>query len=207
MKQLNKMINSKYYYILDDGAKVFIVYIIKGNITIYRIPKKIDNNNESYIFMHDWIQYLKLPKNMLYSQKVLHFNKPKKIYIGKSFKDSEIFDGNSILLHLSGNKYVYIGASIVQFNIQKEDIIEKFWSPIGNNIPYPFIIGKENIYIMNDFTYVNRKYLPKELTDIDMTNIIELFYFGDKKRGIEPFYKYAKSCKPKTLVKRLYNFF
>ena len=48
---------------------------------------------------------------------------------------------------------------------------------------------------MNDFTYVNRKYLPKELTDIDMTDITELYYFGDEKREIEPFYKYSKSCK------------
>ena len=111
--------------------------------------------------------------------------------------------GNSILLHLSGNKYVFIGLSITQFSIQKGDSVEKYWSPVGNNdVPYPFIIGKKNIYFMMEDMYVSREYLPKDLTKVEMTDLFNQYYWKDEKRGTEPLSKHAKGIKIKILEAR-----
>ena len=54
------------------------------------------------------------------------------------------FDGNSILVHISENKYVYIGSSIYSFESQAKII--RYISPVGNSdVPYPYAIDeKEN---------------------------------------------------------------
>ena len=59
----------------------------------------------------------------------------------------EKFDGNSILLKLSKNKYVYIGSLIYSFNAYNE--ITTFISPVGNNdVPYPYAIDEKNNYYL-----------------------------------------------------------
>ena len=217
MKELKQMSNKKHYYTHDNSGRPFLVYIIKGNILVYRIPKKVNNfknrkADKSYDFMWRWIQYLGLPQSMLYSEKLLSFNKPKKIYIGESPKNpmteysgghGDKFKGNSILLHLSGNKYVFIGLSIIQFSLQKGDSVEKYWSPVGNSdVPYPFIIGAKYIYFMMEDMYVSREYLPKDLTKIEMTDLFTQYYWKDEKRGTEPLSKHAKRIKIKLLEPR-----
>lgn len=80
--------------------------------------------------------------------------KPKKIFVGKSPKNSMTeysgafgpdFDGNTFLLDMGNNTYVHIGSFIYSFTAQNE-IIE-FVSPVGNNkLPYPYAIDTENNY-------------------------------------------------------------
>ena len=69
------------------------------------------------------------------------------------------FIGNSILLHLSGKKYIFIGAKIYEFDM--DDEVEHYFSMIGrNDVPYPVILGKKNVYFMLDKTYVSRDHFP-----------------------------------------------
>ena len=89
-----------------------------------------------------------------------------KVFLGKSH-DNEItkfggeygkkFDGNSILLKISKNKYVFIGSEVYEFNTDYDTII-KYYSPVGNNdVPYPFAYGNKNIYFM-----LHKKFVPYE---------------------------------------------
>ena len=81
--------------------------------------------------------------------------------------------------------------------------MEKYWSPVGNNdVPYPFIIGKKNIYFMMEDMYVSREYLPKDLTKVEMTDLFNQYYWKDEKRGTEPLSKHAKGIKIKILEAR-----
>ena len=57
------------------------------------------------------------------------------------------FDGNSILLHLENNKYIFIGDRFISF--QSLSPIVDFKSPVGNNdVPYPYAIDQENNYYL-----------------------------------------------------------
>ncbi len=57
------------------------------------------------------------------------------------------FEGNSILLHLGTNKYVFIGSNIFSFRTTHE--IVEYMSPVGNNdVPYPYAIDSQGDYYL-----------------------------------------------------------
>ena len=81
---------------------------------------------------------------------------PENIFIGKSPYNSmtsfsgaygSIHDGNSILLHIKDNEYIWIGYQIYSFTSLSK--ITEFYSPIGNNdVPYPYAIDENNNYYL-----------------------------------------------------------
>ena len=90
------------------------------------------------------------------------------------------FDGNTILLQKNKNTYFLIYASIEEFKVFNDEII-KFVSPVGNNdVPYPYAIGKNNIYAFH-YPY---GYLPKKY----FTNLNEKDYFWNELREYDPFF-------------------
>lgn len=125
----------KEYFIHDNGGRPFKV-IIKRNKTFNKhvVLVQKQEKDEEYVSLIKYIE-------------------PQKIFIGKS-KKSEIsdacgseWDGNSILLHINDNNYVYIGADIKFF--QPWATIEQYESPIGNSdVPYPWAKDiDDNIYL------------------------------------------------------------
>lgn len=92
---------------------------------------------------------------IMYFTKILTFY-PKKIFIGKSPKIAltefsqgygPVFDGNSILLHIKNNKYIFIGQQIFLF--ESLNTITEFVSPVGNNdVPYPYAIDESGNYYL-----------------------------------------------------------
>jgi hypothetical protein len=91
--------------------------------------------------------------------------KHKKVFIGKSIKNErttfsggygKYFDGNSILLNLSKNKYVYIGESIYSFETKNDKILE-YHSPVGNSdVPYPVAVGEKYVYFLIKNCYLQK---------------------------------------------------
>ena len=67
------------------------------------------------------------------------------------------FDGNSILLNISNNKYIYICDIIQEFTSYSKII--KFVSPVGNNdVPYPYAVDdKNNTYLFSENLCINNK--------------------------------------------------
>jgi hypothetical protein len=97
------------------------------------------------------------------------------------------FDGNTILIKLKQNKYIFIGASIYIFTIDYEII--KYVSPIGNNdVSYPYAIDiKNNYYLMLDSVII-----PKN----SMTNY--------SKSNFDP-YNYYYNCENKNKLNKFKN--
>ena len=130
------------------------MYINNGKVDIYRRP------TEKY-----YLENEKDYNNACYFIHLIASYKPIKIFIGKSplnevtkSHDSfgKEFDGNSILLRLDEKKYVSVSMEIYEFTIN-DDIIT-YYSPVGNSdVPYPFAIGKKNVYFIMDKVYVSRK--------------------------------------------------
>ena len=70
--------------------------------------------------------------------------------------------GNSLLLQISDKHYIHVGDCVFSFEPVEDDTIVKYYSPVGNNdVPYPYAVGKKNVYFMWDKTYY-----PVELFDL-----------------------------------------
>ena len=210
IKELLSLNKKKHYFTLDNGGRPFCVYIIGKKVIVYKetknsdyIVKGRDKDNE---FMWRWFHYLDLPENIIYTEKIKTFT-TKKIYIGKSPKNEmtkysggygKKWDGNTILLELTGNKYVYLGETVTEFTLQKGDKVEEYWSPVGNSaVPYSFILGEKNVYFMWDMMYISRDILFQgvDMEKVEWTDLSSVYY-GAKKD------KLAKGIKTKVLEKR-----
>lgn len=133
-------LKGKIYYTHDNGGRPYLVNIISNSkVDIY----KTNNSNSN-----------KLVKS---------YNNVKRVFIGKYTHTntrgqtiSAPFIGNSILLNLYADKYVYIGHKIKEFKTEGDEII-KYYSLVGNSdVPYPIAVGKSNIYFMLDMVYTSR---------------------------------------------------
>jgi hypothetical protein len=126
------------YYIHDNGGRPFLVRITKKMINIY---KSTNYDNEETITSYDiWIGTI---------------TPYQKVFVGI---DPEYnYDGNSILVKIKPNYYMYIGSEIYTF--RPKDKIIRYVSPVGNSdVPYPYAIGTDNTYLMIENVMIPNKY-------------------------------------------------
>ena len=134
-----------------------------------------------------------------------------KVFVGKSPKNEmtipsgdygKKWDGNSVLLELPKNKYVFIGTIIYEFT--SKDKIISFTSPVGNNlVPYPTALSKENAFFMLDKNYVPIKYINE--LNLNKTPITDLYTYYYGHYNGKPLSKYAKNMEHiKIIQKRLW---
>ncbi len=132
----------KYAFPLDNGESPFCVFYKKGDVTIFKMDPKYD--------FPDWDLH-----PCFYTKKVAHFS-PKEIILGKSPKNKMTefsgghgawATGNTILLWIKDDQYVYIGERIFRFKSLSK--IVKYLSPVGNSsVPYPYAIDDEGRYYL-----------------------------------------------------------
>lgn len=145
-------------------------YIYKKSSKYYNKENdwsKKDNENK-------WM-YIELVKNYKY----------KKLYIGKSKKNmmtedgkgyGKSFDGNSLLVNINKNNYVFIGMEIYEF--RSDEIIKSYYSPVGNNdFPYPVAFSDNKTYFMLDKEYIENSKYPIKLNN-KIKEIAYLYYYG-----------------------------
>ena len=104
------------------------------------------------------------------SEKICSFDNVDKIFIGKSPLNEmtrfsggsgDDFDGNTILIHLGGLRYVFIGRQIYTFTSESE--IQKYVSPVGNNdIPYPYAVDQIGQYYLLEEDIIVTDILPDD---------------------------------------------
>lgn len=135
------------YDIHDNGGVPFQVVIFPDNIIINKV---CDYKNNVYN------KFMELPRYIKY-------------FVGKDIRPHELKcsykheDGNSILVQIRENSYLYIGSEIYEMTIP--DKIIDYISPIGNNdVPYPFAIGKKNTYLMLEEKFIDNS-LVVDATD------------------------------------------
>lgn len=74
--------------------------------------------------------------------------------------------GSSMLLQTAARTFMYIGDCIFKFQLQPKDDVLRFVSRMGNNaVPYPYIIGRDNTYLLVAFN-VAPIYIPNQLLDM-----------------------------------------
>jgi hypothetical protein len=176
--------NTKKYFTHNNGGRPFLVYVGK-NIFIYK------HSNNFYIKQNDYSKK-EIDNSWMYIQLVAKY-KPINTFIGKSsgtktsfFKsyiqlgdhsesDSKYFDGNTILLQLSKNKYIYIGDNIYTFTTN--DKIIKYFSMVSNNdIALPIAIGEKYIFFLSEKKYININKFPSNLSNKEYEELGYLYY-------------------------------
>ena len=194
-------IKGKKYFTHDNGGRPFMVVFNGNNVDIYTYSSNF--NFERDLLRDDYDKHIKSYKN-------IH-----KKFIGKSIKGDDATNlpssfglGNTILLKITKNKYVFIGSTIYEF--EPEDEIKKYYSMICNSdVPYPVAIGEKNVYFLIESTYLSKdyfydfpkkyswgldayprlygslKFVPKELKDnIKSEKLIKIVSLEDKSKKI-----------------------
>ena len=176
----DKYIGYKTYFTIFNGSRPYLVYIKDKNVAIYNVSENFEIDESSYDSNDIKWMYINLVKKY----------KVNKIFIGKSplikmtdssGKYGKDYDGNTILLLLNKNNYVYIRDDIEKFKINDE--IEKYYSFVGyNDIPYPMAIGRKNIYFFGyPRGYLPIEEFPKFTSEKDLQSIF------DKECELDPF--------------------
>jgi hypothetical protein len=177
-----KYIGYKKYFTHFNGGRPYLVYIKDNNVAIYSESDNFSIDDSLYSNNYNDNKWMYI--NLVETYKV------NKVFIGRSplIKMTEssggygkYFDGNTILLLLNNNNYIYIRDNIKKFKIN--DKIKKYFSFVGyNDIPYPMAIGEKNIYF---FGYPSG-YLPVNefLKFKSEKNLQEIF---DKSIELDPF--------------------
>jgi hypothetical protein len=154
------------YLIHDNGGRPFKVVVNSEGLFCYTYD---DKNEEEKDKKYDILKY-----------KVTKFDGYWTGFDSSPYK----LHGNSILVKLSDNKYVYIGSIAYQF--ETEDKILDYVSPVGNsNVPYPIAYGEDNLYYMLDKQYIKREDIDIEInianSDNPDQNLYRYFYNANKK--------------------------
>jgi hypothetical protein len=177
-----KYISYKTYFTHSNFERPYLIYIKNNDVVIYDKSENFIINSSLYDRNYNnnkWM-YINLVKQY----------KVNKIFIGKSplIKMTDFsgghgkyFDGNTILLLLNNNNYIYIGDGIEKCKIN--DNIKKYFSFVGNNdVPYPMAIGEKNIYFFEyPSGYLPINEFPKFKSDKDLQEIF------DKGCELDPF--------------------
>ena len=67
-------------------------------------------------------------------------------------------NGNTIIIHLKDDVYMFIGAHIYLFQTVNAEKIKIYVSDIGNNdVPYPYAVGEKYTYLMAEYHYIENK--------------------------------------------------
>ena len=173
-----------------NGGRPFFVEIDGKNVTVSK------NMNTFKLVKGKFVDVEAPPKH-------LFTKKATEIFIGKKspgggydgLKPSEA-EGNSILLKLGANKYMFIGHEIYEFEPVAGDTIESYYSNIGNSdVPYPYAIGKTHVYIMLDKEAVEKSYFDMK------KDIYEQFYFPQRVKDCKNGFGDKTICKDKDYVK------
>lgn len=85
------------------------------------------------------------------------------------------YRGNTIVFKVGPEKYVYVGEMIYEFRTKEE--LLTLVSPVGNNdVPYPYMIGKTNVYFLLEKKIIARKNFPVKITDTTRADLYEYLY-------------------------------
>jgi hypothetical protein len=157
-------IDAKVYILIHNYDSPLMVKIIDNNVDVYTHTEALDN------YLDDYAQLDK------YSTLVKSYKKVKKIFLGvdehKVIHPYSKPRCNTILLNTSGLEYAFIGNVGYKFKAKEE--IVKFISPVGpNEIPYPFAITENYIYMILDKMYIEKYYFDK---DDDWLDLYSAFY-------------------------------
>jgi hypothetical protein len=161
---------SKSYLIHDNGTKPYKVQVSGKTVEIYKGEYRRSLDNTKAID-YETMDYDELIKKLTV----------KEVHVGKSpcIPNADWCGaptvGNTMLLHISGKKYMHIGHDMFEFTM--DDDFEAYYSLIGNNdVPYPVLVGSKYVYFMIDFATMPREAFKAKMGAADWADAYRYFY-------------------------------
>lgn len=157
------------YLIHDNGSRPFKVHVSGKTVDIYKgeYGKLADGKTNDYNTM----DYTKLVKSLVVTE----------VHVGKSPCGGAAdgcgaaFVGNTVLLHISGKKYMHVGRDIFEFTM--DDDFDAYYSLVGNNdVPYPVLVGSKKVYFMLDRETMPREAFTAKMTAVEWADAYSYFY-------------------------------
>ena len=141
------------YETRDNGAKPYIVQDFGDHVIVLTQKFEYDDQGNQTSVQRKQILKLKY-KKMFVGANDLPVRDQNADYLygnrsehGKRGQDK----GNSILLQTGAYKYVYVGNGIREFSTRERDVIQHFYSPVGNSdVPYSYAVGDKYTYLLID---------------------------------------------------------
>ena len=161
---------AKAYFIHDNGARPYKVVVSGKTVEIYKGEYRRSVENTKAID-YETMDYDKLIKRLTVNE--IHVGKSPCIDVADLCGASAV--GNTIILHVSGKKYMYVGSKIFEFTM--DDDFDTYYSLIGNNdVPYPVLVGTKFVYFMLDFATIPREAFKAKMTAADWADSYRIFY-------------------------------
>lgn len=161
---------SKTYYIHDNGSKPYKVVVSGKTVEIYKGAYR-RNVLDTKAIDYDTMDYDKLVKRLTVKEVIV--GKSPCVPMADACGASE--DGNTVLLHVSGNKYMHLGHDIFEFTV--DDEVDTYYSLIGNNdVPYPVLVGTQNVYFMLDQKVMPRAAFKAKMGSAEWADAYRFFY-------------------------------
>lgn len=157
------------YLIHDNGSHPYKVQVSGKSVEIYKgeYRKLADGKTIDY----DTMDYEKLVKTLTVED----------VHVGKSpcIEAADgcgaAFVGNTLLLHVSGKKYMHIGRDIFEFTM--DDDFDAYYSVVGNNdVPYPVVLGSKKVYFMLDRATLPRDAFTAKMNAAEWADAYTYFY-------------------------------
>ena len=178
----------KIYFPYDNSGTPYAVYIKNKNnpIYIYCIPS---NDNDMYFEENEYDWRDRHKNAWAYIQLVVKII-PQEIFIGKSeklplskyynmYSYNKEDDGNSILVKIGSNKYVYIGTEIYTFTSKNKIIKYVSMASTSSNNIFPFASDIDNNYYLLQYNVFINKNNLNFLNNNDFYGNLEVYYFDN----------------------------
>lgn len=143
---------NKIYYVHDNGSRPFKVIINNRAIHIYKFSYESEKYDTDIIKITKYSGYWYGYDSSGYRQ-----------------------HGNSILIKISDNEYIFVGWEIYSFKTNNPII--DYISPLGNSdVPYPIAYNDSYVYFMLDKRYVSIDELDIDINVPNALNIYDSYY-------------------------------
>jgi hypothetical protein len=143
------------YFTHNNGGLSFMIEVNSKLIRVFKMSADNKTPNSEIrknpkLYFDNEVQDIKNYKKF--------FSSEKPSWAGKYISHEP---GNSVIVDLGDNNYIYIGSIIKSF--KTHDKILKYYSPIGNSgVAYPYAVGEENTYLLIEDVYLPNNEVAKD---------------------------------------------
>lgn len=164
------------YQIHDNGDTPFEVNVRGKTVEVCKGAKNADGGYDNYDE-----QVMKLAVKAVYPGTNLQTPMEVRVF------GSDPAVGNTVLLHVTDDTYIYIGGEIYQFNLQKGETVEAYYSKIGpNDVPYPVLLGSQRVYFLIEHVSVSRELFDRyNMNEMEWADAYQYYYGYKGKRGMK----------------------
>jgi hypothetical protein len=111
--------------------------------------------------------------------------------------------GNTVLIHISGNKYMYVGSEIYEFTI--DDEFEAYYSVMTTNgISCPALLGSKHVYLLGPKQYGPRDIFKAPMNHSEWADA-EAYYYRIKSFETGKQYNSGDKTPSKISIKKLFR--